>query len=198
MRLQAKQASYDRQYDSVPVSTEWNKYKHYQNLGVNPPVASQQAGNGPPITTMRATRSDSLHDRRCAVCLSVCLSVTDRTVCLGLLPRMAAVPSDNAHAATPHHLRNKGPHASTQSPPHHTSWTAPSNSCPLLPWLAASLERASGSSGRQGDLPTRSVTHRGAARDGPLSARSGLPACEPDCRSATRRVPGQDLGPALV
>jgi hypothetical protein len=41
---------------------EWNKYKYYQNIsGLNPPVASQQAGNGPPIAIMRAIRSDSSH-----------------------------------------------------------------------------------------------------------------------------------------
>lgn len=57
--------------------------------------------------------------------------------CLGLLPRMAAVPSDNAHAATPHHLRNKGPHASTQSPAHHTSWNCTIAFMPLVPLLGS-------------------------------------------------------------
>lgn len=48
-------------YDSVSVTSELNKYKHYQNLGVNPPVASQQAGKGPPMAVMRVIRSDSAH-----------------------------------------------------------------------------------------------------------------------------------------
>lgn len=45
-------------YGSVSVTSELNKYKHCQNLGVNPPVASQQAGKGPPMAIMRVIRSD--------------------------------------------------------------------------------------------------------------------------------------------
>lgn len=52
-------AAEPKSYDSVSVDTELNKYKRYQNLGVNPPVASQRAGNGPPMTIMRVIRSDN-------------------------------------------------------------------------------------------------------------------------------------------
>lgn len=112
------------------------------------------------------------------------LSVTDSQFCLGLLPRMAAVPSDNAHAATPHHLRNKGPHASTQSPAHHTSWTAPSHSCPSSPGCQlASNERAG--TARETRGPAYLIGHA----QGRL--RAGLSLCH-------EAVPCQDdLGPAL-
>jgi len=104
---------------------EWNKYKYYQNKsGLTHQSHPNRLVMGPQslLCELLAHKQDPPDVVIVGVSQSVSQSVS-LPVCLGLLPRMAAVPSDNAHAATPHHLRNKGPHASAQSPAHHTSWT---------------------------------------------------------------------------
>lgn len=109
-------------------------------------------------------------------------------VCLGLLPRMAAVPSDNAHEATPHHLRNKGPHANAQSPAHHTSWTHHRihASYHTHEWQLASNERAGQ---RETRAPayinrsrTRSYPRKPSTRLGHVALPRGLflPCQDPD------------------
>lgn len=95
---------------------------------------------------------------------------------------MAAVPSDNAHAATPHHLRNKGPHASAQSPAHHISWTHHRIHAPSpRGWLLASNGRA-GQAGDKGTCRLHAYLIGLATRSCPrwASAAGGL--CPPASR----------------
>lgn len=171
--------------------SESSKNDYYQDLGVNPPVASQQAGKGPPIAIMRVIKSDSAQtgparrrDRgRRSVCQSVRLSrplASDGCCSIGQRPRSHASPSSKQRPPC---------QCPITSSPHLLD--APSHSCPLPPWVAASLERASGTGGRQGDLPAPCLPDRSRNKELPaMGLRGGwaLPACEPDCRCATRLV----------
>lgn len=161
---------------------ESNKNDYYQGLGVNPPVASQQTGKGPPIAIMRVIKSDSAQtgparrrDRgRRSGCQSVRLSrplASDGCCSIGQRPRSHASPSSKQRPPC---------QCPITSSPHLLD--APSHSCPLpRGWLLASNGRA-GQAGEQGDLPAPCLPDRSRNKELPAM---GLPAgglCPPASR----------------
>lgn len=166
----------------------------YQNLGVNPPVASQQAqqaGNGTPIAIMRVITSDSSHTERRldppdAVIAGVGLSVT-RSLDHSSTHQSACLSrplTSDGRCSIGQRPRSHASPSSKQRPPCQCPITssphlldAPSRSCPpatlRVVQLASNDNRKTNGTCLHDRSRTRSCPRRAPIRDWGLS-----PACE--------------------